>query len=155
MSVVKQKYHVRWMIRRDMEHVLGIERASFGSPWTERDFQLMLKQRNNIGMICESPRRGIDRPVGFMVYELCQSELIIRNFAVHPDWRHQGVGTAMIDKLKTKLSATRRGKASVSITETNLDGQLFFKQCGFIATEIVRGARFKVAYDSYLMEYFV
>ena len=32
------RVHIRWMIRRDMPEVLGIEREGFEFPWLEDDF---------------------------------------------------------------------------------------------------------------------
>ena len=45
--------HIRWMIRRDMPDVMGIEVASFEYAWTEDDFLRCLRQRNCIGMVAE------------------------------------------------------------------------------------------------------
>ncbi len=32
---------IRWLIRRDMDEVLAIERSSFQFPWTEEEFLLL------------------------------------------------------------------------------------------------------------------
>ena len=45
--------HVRWMIRRDMPEVLGIEQQAFEFPWSDEDFTRCLRQRNCIGMVAE------------------------------------------------------------------------------------------------------
>ena len=58
--------HVRWMIRRDMNEVLGIEQAAFEYPWSDDDFTRCLRQRNCIGMVGEVA----DSVVAFMIYEL-------------------------------------------------------------------------------------
>ena len=79
--------HIRWMIRRDMPDVMGIELASFEFSWTEDDFLRCLRQRNCIGMVAE---RG-DTIVGFMIYELHRTRLHVLNFAVNPTVRRTGV----------------------------------------------------------------
>lgn len=43
--------HIRWMIRRDMQEVLEIEKSGFEFPWSEEDFIRCLRQRNCIGMV--------------------------------------------------------------------------------------------------------
>ena len=60
------RVHIRWMIRRDMPEVLGIENQSFEFPWSGDDFVRCLRQCNCIGMVAEHE----DRVVGFMIYEL-------------------------------------------------------------------------------------
>ena len=92
--------HIRWMIRRDMPEVLGIERQSFEFPWSEDEFVRCLRQRNCIGMVAEHD----ERIVGFMIYELHKNRLHILNFAVRAEFRRRGVGSQMIRKLAGKLS---------------------------------------------------
>lgn len=127
--------HIRWMIRRDMPEVLEIERLSFPFPWSEDDFIRELRERICIGMVAE-----VDEIVaGFMVYQLHKSRLFVTNFAVHPDYRRQGIGRAMVAKLVSKLSRQRRDKIAWLVGENNLDAHLFLRACGFKAREIVSG----------------
>jgi len=128
--------HIRWMIRRDMPYVLKIEINSFPSDrtWSEDDFIDCLKQRNCIGMVAEHD----DAILGFMVYELHKGRIHLVNFAVHPEYRHCGIGTAMIAKLKGNLGQTKREVIRVIVAENNLAAQLFLREQGFIAENIVR-----------------
>ena len=97
-STVPLRTQIRWLIRRDMDSVLSIERSSFEFPWTEEEFLSCLRQRNCIGTVAE-----VDHEiVGFMIYELHQSMLRILNFAVSPDARRKGVGGQMVQRLIDK-----------------------------------------------------
>ena len=95
--------HIRWMIRRDMPDVMGIELASFEYPWTEDDFLRCLRQRNCIGMVAE---RG-DSTIGFMIYELQRTRLCLLNFAVSPLVRRTGIGGLLVAKLIYKMIGYR------------------------------------------------
>lgn len=141
--------HIRWMIRRDMPEVLGIENDCFEFSWTEDDFIRCLRQRNCIGMVAECD----DRVVGFMIYELHKNRLHILNFAVHSDYRRQGVGNAMMQKLIGKLSWERRNQITLEVRETNLDAQLFLRKLGFKAIRVLRDFYDDTADDAYLMQY--
>lgn len=141
--------HIRWMIRRDMPEVLEIENQSFEFPWSEEDFIRCLRQRNCIGMVAESE----ERVVGFMIYELHKTRLHILNFAVHSDFRRRGVGTAMVNKLTTKLSHQRRNRILLEVRETNLSAQLFFRDSGFRAVSVLRDFYDDTTEDAYLMQY--
>jgi len=143
------RVHIRWMIRRDMNDVLEIERGGFEYPWSEDDFVRCLRQRNCIGMVAEID----DRVVGFMIYELHRSRLHVVNFAVHPEFRRQGIGRQMIDKLIGKLSAQRRNRIMLEVRETNLPAQLFFRECGFRAITVLRDFYDDTTEDAYLMQY--
>ena len=141
--------HIRWMIRRDMPEVLGIESGSFEFPWTEDDFIRCLRQRNCIGMVAEQDQCV----VGFMIYELHKTRLHILNFAVHSEFRRSGVGLQMVQKLIGKLSPQRRTKILLEVRETNLSAQLFFRDTGFRATSVLRDFYEDTIEDAYLMSF--
>lgn len=141
--------HIRWMIRRDMPVVLGIEESSFEFPWSEEEFIRCLRQRNCIGMVAEKD----DQVVGFMIYELHKNRLHVLNFAVCPEFRRTKVGTTMIDKLVGKLSWDRRNRIVLEVRETNLEAQLFFRDKGFRAVSVLRDFYSDTTEDAYLMQY--
>lgn len=132
----KLRVHIRWMIRRDMPEVLGIEALCFNDfAWTEDDLIRCLRQRNCIGMVAEYD----ERILGFMVYELHKCKLQLCDFAVLPSMQRRGIGAQMADKLKLKLSEQRRTRIVTELHDANLDGQLFFRAQGFTATRVLRG----------------
>lgn len=143
--------HVRWLIRRDMPEIFGIEQACFEFPWREDDFIRCLRQRNCIAMAAEV---GDEGPLaGFVIYELQSPRLHLLNFAVHPEHRRQGVGTALVNELKAKLSPRRRSQIWLEIRESNLAGQLFFRAAGFRATAVLRGFYDDTDEAAYQMRY--
>ena len=143
------RVHIRWMIRRDMSEVLEIENESFEFPWSEEDFIRCLRQRNCIGMVAEYD----EQVVGFMIYELHRTRLHVLNFSVADDFRRQGVGRQMVEKLATKLSPQRRTRVLLEVRETNLQAQLFFKSLGFRAVSVLRNYYDDSPEDAYLMQY--
>ena len=143
------RVQIRWMIRRDMDEVLEIEKGSFQFPWTEDEFLCCLRQRNCIGTVAEFDHRV----VGFMIYELHKSMLRIVNFAVTPTERRNGIGNAMVQRLLDKLSQQRRREIVLEIRETNVPGQLFFAKNGFQAITVLRRHYNDTAEDAYYMSY--
>ena len=143
------RVHIRWMIRRDMPEVLQIEEASYDFPWSEEDFLRCLRQRNCIGMVAELG----EKVVGAMIYELHKARLHILNFAVHPAFRRQRIGSQMIQKLVSKLSSHRRTAITLDVRESNLPAQLFFREAGFKAVKVLRGFYDDTAEDAYLLQY--
>ena len=140
---------IRWLIRRDLPEILHIEKSSFDHSWDESDFLTCLRQRHCIGMVAEID----DKIVGFMIYELHQSSLKIINFAVVPEFRRRSVGIQMVTKLVDKLSQQRRSEIELTVRETNLDAQLFFRSQGFEAASVLRGYYTDSDEDAYLMRY--
>jgi len=140
---------IRWMIPRDMEAVLQIENESFEFAWREEEFMRCLRQRNCIGMVAES-RKQVH---GFTIYEIHKRRLHVLNFAVARAARRLGVGSQMVKQLVKKLSTQRRKRITLTVRETNLSAQLFFRSCGFRATSILRHFYDDSLEDAYLMEY--
>ena len=142
------RVHFRLMIRRDMPEILDIEDRSFEFPWSEEDFIRCLRQRNCIGMVAECN----DQTVGLMIYELHKNRLHILNFAVHPEYLHQGIGLQMAENLMSKLSHQLRTRILLEVRETNLNAQLFFRTAGFRAVSVLRDFYEDTTEDAYLME---
>lgn len=140
---------IRWLIRRDMDEVLSIERGSFQFPWTEEEFLCCLRQRNCIGTVAELDHRI----VGFMIYELHKSMLRIQNFAVAADVRRNGIGRQMLQRLIDKLSQQRRREIVLEVRETNVPAQLFFADSGFRAVTVLRKHYDDTCEDAYYMRY--
>lgn len=140
---------IRWLIRRDMDEVLSIERGSFQIPWTEEEFLCCLRQRNCIGTVAELDHKI----VGFMIYELHKSLLRILNFAVAPDVRRHGIGRQMVQRLVDKLSQQRRREIVLEVRETNVPAQLFFSNNGFRAITVLRKHYDDTCEDAYYMRY--
>lgn len=138
--------HIRWMIRRDMEEVLAIERASFASPWTEHEFVRTLRHRNAIAKVAEDG----ERITGFVLYELEKTWIELVNLAVHPEFRGRGLGRDLVGELVRKLSAQRRRAIVADVGERNLDGQRFLAACGFRAVLPIVERRFD-GEDAYRM----
>jgi ribosomal-protein-alanine N-acetyltransferase len=148
-NLTGQAAHIRWMIRRDMPDVLGIESNCFEFAWSEDDFIRCLRQRNCIGMVAECD----ERVAGFMIYELHKNRLHVLNFAVHSDYRRRGIGSTMMRKLLGKLSQERRNRIMLEVRETNLEAQLFFKSLGFKAISVLRDFYDDATEDAYLMQF--
>ena len=147
--VAKPAIQVRWLIRSDMEEVLGIENGCFDYPWTKEDFRIALRDPKVIGMVAEIE----EKIVGYMVYSLQKDRISVLNFSVATWKRHVGIGSKMVEKLICKLEQQKRSSISLEVRESNLNAQLFFKKCGFRATEILRGYYERSGEDAYRFEY--
>lgn len=120
------------MIRNDLPRVMEIEFLSFELPLSTQEIVDHLHNRSVIGIVA---RRG-DEIVGYMLYRLDKESLEVMRMAIHPEFRKSGVGRAMIERLRNKLSTQRRKYLVASVGERDLQSQLFFRACGFRVTEI-------------------
>lgn len=138
----------QWLRRANYQEVLEIERMSFEFPWTYDQLLEQLRTTTVIGLIAKLE----GQIVAYTVYDLRLNAIHILNLAVHPKYRRTGVGTALVAKLKTKLSPEARQSLRALVSERNLTAQLFFKSIGFTATEVLR-MHFGQLGDAYAMEF--
>lgn len=142
--------HLRWLIKSDMARVLDIDAASFPVPWCEEELRLSLSKRNSIGLV--ATHAGGSIICGYVNYLVHSGSLEILRLAVAPEYRRIGVGGAMTNKLKAKLSSKSRIGISVAVPDFNLPAQLFFRSQEFRATRI-NHARLACESDEYVMTY--
>lgn len=144
-------FEIRWLIRRDMPRVLQIEKASFTIPWEEEDFLFYLRQRTCIGLVVEHCKQV----EGYVIYELDKRTLHLLNLAVSPDNRRTGIGTAILDKLKDKLSQIGRTDLMMTVRENNVPSQLFLRTQDFRAISSERGHYEDTGEDGIIFRYSV
>jgi ribosomal-protein-alanine N-acetyltransferase len=112
----------------DVPAVLDIERASFTTPWPPEAFQQELRH-NRLARYVVARQSGA--VVGYAGVWLMVDEAHITTFAVHPDWRRQGIGRrlllAMIG-LAEDLGAVRM---TLEVRVSNEAAQALYSEHGF------------------------
>lgn len=142
----------RWMLSADSNEIAEIDQECFEFPWTLKDVRKAYVDNNIHTAIIEVE----DKIAGYCFYEVMPTEFRILNFAIRPIFQRKGYGTALMNKMKDKVTgeSRKRSKLSCFIRETSLVGQLFLRKCGFIASEIHHGVYTQTDEDAYLFEYY-
>jgi ribosomal-protein-alanine N-acetyltransferase len=138
--------HIRWIITKDYDAIIAIERESFEHAWTRAELTKFLKHHAHIGYV--AVLNG--EVVGYFLYELHPSHFELVGIAVHPKHRRAGIATKMMGELHKKM-ISRRGCVKLLVRETNVAGQQFFKSVGYMATGLVKGAYDECADDGVAM----
>ena len=137
------------------DEVAEIEQLCFQFPWSKQDFIRTLKQKEFVGMVVEVGEKKSVEIIGYMVYELYKGRIELMNLAVHPSVWRRGVGRAMIEKLKAKLTPNRRRAITAIVREHNTDAHEFFKAVGFKARGVIQHyyPQEDTSEDGYLFRY--
>jgi len=122
-------FYIRWMIKSDLPRVLEID-SGYEHPLSEEEYISISRRRNCIGMTAEYG----DKVVGFMVYELHKDRLDVLRLAVDKELHGCGIGSALVEKLISKLSIDRRSEIVFHVRESNLNAQRFLKRRQFVAS---------------------
>ena len=125
---------IRWLIRRDLDEVVQIERKSFAEPWIFSQLVAFQKRRNAIGVVIEDELSV----VGYMLYSLYPGMIQVDRFAVDPECRRRGLATAAFNRIIERLKQQERHTAEVIVSERNDAAHGLLKSCGFRAVRVVR-----------------
>lgn len=141
---------IRWGIRKDLPEILAIEDRCFEYPWDEQTFLQHMWHRDCVLLVADNAA-GV---MGYCLYYLHPTAIEIANVAVHPGYRHQGVGRKfMAQLLKTLRPPGKRRTAFSVVWERNLDGQLFFRACGFQCRKVIKNHWLDTGDDAYRFEF--
>lgn len=139
--------------RADLLAVLRIERGSFPQPWPYEAFQRYLDSPGFLVAVDDANRRQIgddigdedpvvESPVvGYVVADLVRSRGQpighIKNLAVHPDRRGEGVGSALLERALEVLSVTDTVK--LEVRASNDGARSLYRRFGFEQFRRVEG----------------
>jgi ribosomal-protein-alanine N-acetyltransferase len=118
------------MTVEDLPSVLGIERASFTSPWTEANFRHELTEN---ALAWNLVARAGGRVVAFACAYIVSDELMINDLAVDPLARRRGVGRELLGHLieGARLRGCRR--ATLEVRPSNTPARALYESLGFAA----------------------
>lgn len=138
---------IRRLRTQDLSQVSKIEGLSFPEPWSKQEFVATLKLPQVVGYVVE-----IDKEIiGYIIFEIIANAECyhILNLAVSPDWRRQGAGRALLQKI---LSESDWLSISLMVSDRNLDCHLFLKKMAFEAFSVARDY-FAEDHDAYEFMY--
>lgn len=115
------------MIEPDIYQVLEIEAELYSDPLTEYDLRELLRQRNTAAHVAEDLYGDV---AGFIIFDVAPICYKIVRLSISLQSIRNGHGTALIDKLKQKLTH-RRHSIGIQVQERSLAMQLFLRAQGF------------------------
>lgn len=132
MVAIPAQVHIREMTLQDLPDVLEIDRVSFPVPWPERSYRFELIENPAAQLfVAEKSDEAESQVVGFIGYWLIGDEVHISTFAIHPDYRKQGIGESML--LRALRTARTRGAAlaTLEVRVSNWPAIHLYEKLGF------------------------
>lgn len=127
---------LRWLQPEWLEETSKLEWNSSEKFWTKKQFESILSNKDNrkyvVPLVCI-----IDNKIaGYNVYRLAKHDYHIINLVVRSDFRHQGIGTLLVQNLITKLHNSDK-HIRIRIRDTNEDGRKFLEKVGFQFSTVI------------------
>jgi [ribosomal protein S18]-alanine N-acetyltransferase len=115
---------------RDLPFIMAIQSACPEiAQWTTRDYARVV-QGDMTGWVAEEK----SEVAGFIVARRVASDLEILNFAVRPDCRKRGIGTALLREALAWGETFHGEKAFLEVRSSNLAALRFYEHSGFEVT---------------------
>ncbi|HKO97101.1 MAG TPA: ribosomal protein S18-alanine N-acetyltransferase [Pyrinomonadaceae bacterium] len=132
-------YSISLMTEHDLLEVVQIEEISGLSRWGWAAYYAELHgQHSPLMLVARLDGNQLANPThqlaGYIVARLAAGELHINNFAVRENYRGQGVGSALLNRILDE--GTRRGAASafLELRAGNAAALALYEKCGFQVT---------------------
>ena len=132
MIAIPAQVHIREMTLQDLPEVLEIDRASFPVPWPERSYRFELIENPAARLfVAEKSDEPESQVVGFIGYWLITDEVHISTFAIHPDFRMQGIGELMLVRALRTARARGASMATLEVRISNWPAIHLYEKLGF------------------------
>jgi ribosomal-protein-alanine N-acetyltransferase len=120
----------------DLEGVLEVEAESFTNPWTRAMYSWELQNRS----VCHIflVRTEDCRVAGFCAFWLVFDEVHINNVAVRPQFRAQGIGTALLQRVLAEARQLGARRAMLEVRASNEGARRLYERLGFYVAGIRR-----------------
>jgi len=133
--------------RRDIPHIVEIERRSFPTPWSEWAFRRELKSKNAHFLVAKIGREV----VGYLDIWIVLDEAHITNIAVAPEHRRKGIGERLMRYALEMAKSKGVRKVTLEVRENNIPAQNLYRKFGFRPLGIREGYYTDTGEDALVM----
>lgn len=119
---------IREMRVEDLDDVEEIEKLCFVTPWSKETLKTDIT-RNFCSRYAVA--RLDDRVVGYIGMWLVVDEAHITNLAVHPNYRHRGIGERLMKYMMRMAVNIGINRMTLEVRKSNIVAQNLYKKLGF------------------------
>ena len=113
---------------KDLDEIMEIEKVSFPSPWTRRQFSQELEAGSFSHFLVAKKE---SRVVGYGGFYLVTDEAHIGNLAVHPHFRRRKIGERLVLAMLERAKSNGAKKVTLEVRAGNIAAQNLYQKLGF------------------------
>lgn len=146
-DAVARPISVRDLRKEDLVDVLRVEREAFSDPWEEANFLADIENQHVIAMAaCDDLHC-----VGYLCCIALDDYGYVANIAVDPEYRSRGVGRALMDDLRKRLTERAIHDIVLDVRVSNSRAIGFYEKYGFSVITRRKGFYSTPPEDSFTM----
>lgn len=111
-----------------IDDVVGIEEACFAHPWNREGIE---SNFNNTDAYFFVALDDSDKVIGYIGTYMVRDECFVTNVAVLPNYRKQGVGSALVSRAVENAEANGAAFITLEVRLSNEDAINIYKKFGF------------------------
>lgn len=108
--------------------IAEIEKLCFSDPWSEKSVASELTNKLSLWLVALDG----DRVAGYIGSQSVLDGADVMNVAVHPDYRRQGIGRALVERLVAELQKTVVTFLMLEVRASNEPALALYTQLGFV-----------------------
>lgn len=120
---------IKPMSNADISQIVALEQLCFSDPWSSMAFHSELHNPLSLWLVALDDDQCL---MGYIGSQTVLDESDIMNVAVSPQYRKQGVATALIDSLCNALKDKSVKKLSLEVRKSNVSAISLYQKLGFI-----------------------
>jgi ribosomal-protein-alanine N-acetyltransferase len=144
------EYRLAPMTLDDLDDVLGIEKASFHTPWSRGAFRYELTQNRVARSLVV--RAGGGELLGYLCLWEIGHEIHITNLAVHPRHRRRGAARMLLGAVLEDARKKHVELVFLEVRPTNVEALSLYESLGFQVIGRRKGYYFDTGEDALVME---
>ena len=116
------------MTAAHVAQVAQLEKICFHDPWSERSIASELDNRLSLWLVAVDG----ERVAGYVGSQSVLGETDMMNIAVHPDYRRQGIGQNLVERLIRELKAQGNHSLMLEVRVSNENARKLYEKLGFV-----------------------
>ena len=123
---------IRLATRDDLNAVVSLQQKSPGAAsWRLSDYELLFEDPGGKILVAEVSPSVPPRVVGFAAFHRLLDEVELRNMAVDPDYRRQGIGRSLLLAGRDRMMAAGVRRVYLEVRASNNAAQALYASLGF------------------------
>ena len=114
----------------DLDGILALDAVCFHRPWTRADYERELADPGRCFLYVARDADG--RIVAYCSFWRIFDEVHVNNFAVHPEWRRQGLGRALLAHVLSEAARIGAPRATLEVRASNASAIALYESGGFV-----------------------
>lgn len=128
---------IRLATKDDVRGILAVQQKSpEAARWTSADYGRLLEDPGGKVLVAALPTMDPPKILGFAAFHRVIDEVEVRNMAVDPDHRQQGVARALLEAARDRMLMAGAKRVFLEVRASNKPAQSLYYSLGFAINSV-------------------